>query len=320
MTEEVRMETKPVAEGAIVAGKTEEKLEELGDGVYAYLQLDGGWCLNNSGIIVGSDSTTVVDTAATMRRATLLRDTVTRLSARPVTTLVNTHHHGDHCFGNCVFGPETSIVAHDLARAELAAGGLALQKMWPDVEWGEVRLRLPDVTFPQQITVHQGGHRIELIHVGPAHTTNDIVAWLPGSRVLFAGDVVMNGVAPFTLMGSVQGTLAAIERLRALEPDSIVPGHGPVGGPELLDHNARYLRWIQRLAVAGKAAGLTPLEAARRADFGEFGGLLDSERVVGNLVRAYAEVHGGERGEPLDVMAAFGRMIEFHGSTPTCLA
>ncbi|MCE0444616.1 MBL fold metallo-hydrolase [Streptomyces tricolor] len=115
-----------------MTGKTEERLEELGDGVFAHVQLDGGWCLNNSGIIVGSDSTVVVDTAATMRRAALLRDTVARLSPRPVTTVVNTHHHGDHCFGNCVFGPETSIVAHDLARTELDAGGLALTKLWPD--------------------------------------------------------------------------------------------------------------------------------------------------------------------------------------------
>ncbi|CUW26851.1 Beta-lactamase precursor [Streptomyces reticuli] len=307
-------------EGTIVTGKTEERLEELGDGVFAHVQLDGGWCLNNSGIIVGSDSTVVVDTAATMRRAALLRDTVARLSPRPVTTVVNTHHHGDHCFGNCVFGPETSIVAHDLARTELDAGGLALTKLWPDVDWGDVRLRLPDLTFPEQITLHQGGHEIQLIHVGPAHTTNDIVAWLPGPRVLFAGDVVMNGAAPFTLMGSVQGSLAAIERLRALGPEVIVPGHGPVGGLELLDANARYLRWIQRLTAAGRAAGLTPLAVARTADFGEFADLIDGERIVGNLVRAYAEAAGGALGETLDVMAAFGQMIEFHGSTPTCFA
>ncbi|OON82976.1 MBL fold metallo-hydrolase [Streptomyces tsukubensis] len=295
-------------------------MEDLGDGVFAYVQLDGGWCLNNSGIIVGGDSTVVVDTAATVRRARLLHDTVAKLSAREATTLVNTHHHGDHCFGNCVFGPETSIVAHDLARTELAAGGLALQQLWPDVEWGEIELRLPDLTFPKRLTLHQGGHEIELVHVGPAHTTNDIVVWLPGPRVLFAGDVVMNGATPFALMGSVQGSLDAVERLRALKPQVIVGGHGRVGGAELLDDTARYLRWIQRLAADGFAAGLTPLELARATELGEFGELLDSERLVGNLVRAYAEVRGGQLGEPLDVMAAFGEMVEFHGSAPTCFA
>jgi cyclase len=183
-----------------------------------------------------------------------------------------------------------------------------------------VALTLPNLTFSNRLTLHNGGLVAELFHVGPAHTTNDVVVWLPEARVLFAGDVLFNGVTPFALMGSVAGSIAAVERLRALGPAVIVPGHGGVGGPELLDQNAAYLNWLSRLAADGFAAGLSPLELAKEADLGEFAVLVDSERVVGNLVRAYSELRGETLGAPLDVLAAFQLMIDYHGGLPACFA
>jgi len=296
-----------------------QKLEEVDEGIFAYLQLDGSWCLNNSGIVLGREGAIVVDTAATEARARKLHETVRRLGSGRATTLVNTHHHGDHCFGNFVFAPETTIIAHELARAEMAAGGKALQGIWPDVEWGEIELRLPDVTFPDRMTVHTGDFEVELIHVGPAHTSNDVVAWLPSQRVLFAGDVVFNGVTPFVLMGSVAGSLAAVERLRALGPATIVPGHGAVGGAALLDHTADYLLWVQHLAAEGIAAGLSPAETAREADLAQYAELLDDERIIGNLIRAYAEAQT-EEPRPVDIADALGQMFEYHGGRPACFA
>jgi cyclase len=119
----------------------------------------------------------------------------------------------------------------------------------------------------------------------------------------------------------VRGSLAAIERLRALRPAVVVCGHGPVAGPEVLDTCARYLGWVSRLADEARAADLTPLSAAREADLGEFDGLLDPERIVGNLHRAYAEAEGTEPGGMLDVGGIFGEMVEYNGGRlPTCLA
>jgi cyclase len=293
---------------------------ELADGVFAYLQLDGGWCLSNAGIVRGGDTSLVVDTAATVARAHALRQTVERLGGRTPVTIVNTHHHGDHVFGNCAFDPGTTIVAHDLARAEMAAAGLDLRRMWPEVVWGEVELRLPTITFRERLTLYTAGLVAELVHVGPAHTTNDIVVWLPDRKVLFAGDVVSNGVTPFTLMGSIAGSLVAIERLRAFGAAVIVPGHGPAGGVEMLDRNAEYLRWIQRLAADGAAAGLSPLETARAADLGEYADLIDSERIVGNLARAHAELRDAPLGLPLDVHEVFHQMVDYHGELPACFA
>jgi cyclase len=292
----------------------------VADRVHVYLQPDGSWCLSNSGVLVGDRCVLLIDTAATVARASALRAAVAHLTELPVRTLVNTHHHGDHTYGNCVF-PEATIIAHDLARDEILATGLQLKLIWPGVEWGEIEIVTPDVTFTDRLTVHAGDLEVQLIHVGPAHTTNDVVAWIPARGVLFAGDIVFNGATPFCLMGSIAGSLEAIDTLRGLGAATVVSGHGGVAGPEVFDTCAAYLRWIQRTARDGLRAGLTPLAAAREADLGSFTGLLDAERIVGNLHRAYAEERGEPHGSSLDAVSIFLEIAEFNGGVmPTCYA
>ncbi|GDY32006.1 MBL fold metallo-hydrolase [Gandjariella thermophila] len=296
-------------------------LTELADGAYAYIQSPGGWCVSNAGVLRGRDGLVVIDTVATLGRAHAFRDTLEQLGQGPVRFVVNTHHHGDHIFGNCVFAPPATVIAHDAARAEIDKAGLGLQQLWPDVDWGEISLVRPHLTFPDRLELDLGPRIVELLHVGPAHTTNDIVAWLPDSRVLYAGDVAMKGVTPFVLMGSVTGSLRALTRLRQLGPSTIVCGHGQVCGPEVLDDNEEYLRWLLDVARAGVARGWTPLEAARRADLGAFALLLDPERILGNLHRAYVELVSPELplGTELSVLDAFHEMIDFNGGRlPRC--
>ncbi|MGW2233342.1 MBL fold metallo-hydrolase [Streptomyces sp. NPDC001759] len=303
------------------AARTAGRLTEIADGVHAFVQPDGGWCVNNAGLLVGADGHTVlVDTAATERRARRLRAEVLRTVAVPPRTLVTTHFHGDHTFGHRHF-PEALVVAHDNARIHMAAAGLGLTTLWPGVDWGDIAPTLPHLTYRDTLTLHLGDDRAELIHLGPAaHTTGDTAVWLPRQRVLFTGDVVMNGVTPFCLMGSVYGSLAALRHLRALDPLTVVPGHGPVGGPELIDADEEYFHRLVRQAERGVAAGLTPLELARAEGPGPFADRLDSERLVPNLHRAYAELAGAEPGAPLDVGALFREMSEYHGGLPDCHA
>lgn len=294
---------------------------EVAEDIYAYIQSPGGWCLSNAGVVVGPNGAVVIDTLATESRALRLREALDDLCPGPCRTLVNTHHHGDHVFGNRVFGPSAAIIAHERTRTEMIETGLALTMLWPQVEWGEISVVPPTVTFVDRLTIHVGARRMELIHVGPAHTTNDVVVWLPEERVLFAGDVVFSGSTPFNLMGSVSGALTAIERLHELHPRTVVCGHGPVTGPEVFDDNASYLTWIQRLAHHGTERGIAPLQLAREADLTMFNHLLDPERIVGNLHRAYADIEGSPPGRPLDVAGVFAEMVEFNGKRlPTCLA
>ncbi|WP_394811299.1 MBL fold metallo-hydrolase [Streptomyces xanthii] len=295
---------------------------EVADGVHAYLQPPGGWCLNNAGILVSEGESALVDTAATEARARHLRASALALNPAAPRAVVTTHFHGDHAFGNYLF-PEALVVGHERTRTEMVAAGLHLTGLWPDVEWGGIELAPPALTFRDGLTLHIGSLRAELEHVGPAHTSNDTVVWLPRQKVLFTGDLVMNGVTPFCLMGSIAGSLAALDRLRAFGATTVVPGHGAVSGPEVFDVVEGYLRHVQRVAAEGHAAGLTPAQAAAEAGPGPYGGLLDAERLVPNLHRAYAELDGAGPEDPLPMPVmetALGEMIAYHGGPPCCLA
>ncbi|HEX5567792.1 MAG TPA: MBL fold metallo-hydrolase [Streptomyces sp.] len=321
------MTTRPGTTAPSAAGPPPEagpSMEEVADGVYAFVQPPGGWCLNNAGLVTGGTGdggpAVLVDTAATEARARRLREEVERIVPGGPGIVVNTHFHGDHTFGNGQFTPRAVVVAHEGTRADTAAEGLWLCELWPSVEWGEITVTLPTLTFRDRLTLHAGRLRVELLHLGPAHTANDVVAWVPERGVLFTGDLVWSGVTPFVLMGSITGSLRALDRMRGLGPRAVVPGHGPVGGPELLDHTESYLRWLAEVAQEGVRHGLSPLEAARRADLGGFASLLDPERLAGNLHRAYAELRGLPPGARIGVAAPLRDMVEYHGGLPECRA
>jgi cyclase len=299
------------------------RVEEVSDAVFAYIQPDGSWCINNTGFLVGTDGVVSVDASSTERRTRAYLDAIASVTPLPVRTLVNTHSHLDHTNGNW-FMRTATIVAHERCRQEMLATPPfdPTNNPFPGVEWGTFERQVPDLTFRDQITIWVDDLRCEVRYVGtPAHTTNDVIVWLPERKVLFAGDLVFNGGTPFVVAGSVAGSLAVLDELRALGAEVIVPGHGDVCGPEVFDRVAEYLRFLQEVAAAAKAAGLRPLDAARQADLGPFAELLDPERIVGNLHRAYAELDGREPGARIDVMAAIGEMVDYNGGRPLrCLA
>jgi cyclase len=297
--------------------------EEVSDGVYAYIQPDGSWYINNTGFLVGGGGVISIDACATRQRTRALLAAIASVTALPVRTLINTHHHGDHTYGNYLFGGAT-IVAHERCRAGVLASGLpANLGVWTDVDWGIPELAPPFLTYADAVTVWSGDLKCDVRYVGmPAHTTNDSLIWLPERSVLFAGDLAFSGGTPFLLMGSVEGAIEVLEQVvQPLGAQTIVPGHGPVSGPEVIDEMLGYLRFVLDVARRGMAAGLSPLDAARQADLGGYADLLDSERIVGNLHRAYAELAGTTRGAEIDLIAALTDMISYNGGRPlTCHA
>jgi cyclase len=301
------------------------RLEEVADGVFAYVQPDGSWMINNTGFLVAPDGVTAVDACATERRTRAFLGTIADVTRLPVRTLVNTHHHPDHTAGNGLFSTAT-IVAHDNAREEMRAMGVPRNTgIWTDVDYGDLRLTPPFLTFADRLTLWAGELRCELLFAGqPAHTTNDIVVWIPEHSVLFAGDLVFNGGTPFLLSGSVLGAIDVLEKfLKPFGARTIVPGHGPVTGPEVIDEVLGYLYFVRVVAEQGRAAGLSPLEAARAVSLGRYAEWSDPERIVGNLHRAYADLSGAgqQRGGPIDALAALADMVTYNGGRPlTCHA
>ncbi|MGQ4513872.1 MBL fold metallo-hydrolase [Streptomyces sp. DW26H14] len=283
---------------------------------YAYVQPDGGWCLNNAGVVSDGSTTLLVDTAATERRAKALREAVLAQGLPLPRTLVNTHHHGDHTYGNSVFAPDATVVAHETCRSQQIAAGHQLHLVWPGTEFGEVPVVAPTVTYSDAMTLYVGDVEVRVVHPGAAHTAGDSIVHLPGEGVVFTGDLVFAGGTPFLFNGSLAGSLRALDILRSLGADVVVPGHGPVTDPSVYDATERYLRFVGEVARAGYAKGLSPLETASGTDLGEFAALRESERIVANLHRAYAELDGLAEAAELDPLEVFGDMATVNGGQP----
>ncbi len=288
------------------------RLVELADRVFGYIQPDGSWFINNTGFVSGSRSVFAIDACATETRTRAFIEAIAGVTPLPIRTLVNTHSHPDHTNGNHLFSDATVIAQLD-CRTAMAQGLPPIEAVWTPVDWGDIMPRLPEVTYLDRLDCYSDDLPIQLHYAGrTAHTAGDTLVWLPGPRVLFTGDLIFNGGTPFALTGSVQGWIDALEQVvRPLPFAILVPGHGEPCGVEAVETALDYLRFIQQVARDGRAAGVAPLEAARQTDLGRFTDLLDPERLVGNLHRAYHEL-----GSPLDLVQALADMIEFNGGQP----
>jgi cyclase len=273
------------------------EIQQISEGLYAYLQPDGSWYLNNTGFLVSATGVISIDATSTERRTRAYLDAIKTVTPLPVRTLVNTHHHGDHTHGNYLVDGAT-IVGHERCRELVLSTPMPPPAgIWTDVDWGHLEPAPPFLTY------------------------NDSIVHIPERSVVFTGDLLFNGGTPFALQGSVSGWIEVLETvLRPLGAQTLVPGHGPVCGPEVIDDVLAYLRFVQQVAREAKAAGLSPLEAARATDLGKFKDLYDSERLVGNLHRAYLDLDG-DRGTPADMARALGDMVAYNGGRPlTCHA
>jgi len=300
-------------------------VDELADGVYAYVQPDGGWMVNNCGVVVdGAGTAVMVDTTSTERRNRAVLAEVARVSTGSPHAVVNTHHHPDHTYGNGFLPPETLVIGHEKCRDEVLAAGLEATRVITAPDYGDLKVRPPELTFSDRMTLHLQGFPVELRAVGRAHTSNDVLVWLPEHRVLFSGDLAFAGGQPFLLEGSVAGFRSAIAQMRELAPEVLAPGHGPVcRGDEvgrLLDDLASYVAYVAEVAAASYAAGLTPLEAAQKNRDNPYSGWAETERFVGNLHRAYSELAGNPVDARITVPSVWPDLVTFHGGPIACHA
>jgi cyclase len=296
----------------------------MAPGVYAWVQPDGSWFINNAGAVHGGGDVVLIDTCATASRTRRFLGAVANATGgAPVRLAVNTHWHGDHTFGNALLPGSTVLISHERTRTEILADTMLtteLPPIWsPTPDWGISQTRAPTVVLSHDLILFAGDQRIELRHPGhEAHTQGDVVAWLPQKRVLFTGDLLFHHVTPLVLQGSFAGALRSLDWLRQFPATRIVPGHGPLIDKtdldEVLNAQTRYYQLIQHTARAGLAAGSTPLQAARHCDLGEFAEWPDQQRIVLNLHRAYADATG----DAFDLMTAFTDAITFNGGPLDC--
>jgi glyoxylase-like metal-dependent hydrolase (beta-lactamase superfamily II) len=302
-------------------------LQEVGDGLYAYLQPDGGWGWSNAGLIADGESTLLVDTlfdlnltGAMLRE---MRDAVP--AAAQIDMLVNTHANGDHCYGNQLLAG-ARIIASEQTAAEMPelppAAMQALIEQAPQMgelgaffldcfgsfDFRGVELALPSETFKGELTLRVGGRELELLEVGPAHTRGDTLIHDPAERVLFTGDILFSGIHPITWAGPVSNWIAACERILALDPAVIVPGHGPLADPGAISELEAHFEYLYEQTRARYAEGMTVLQAARSISLDRWADWGEPERLAVNVANIYHEL--SEDPEPLSPLVCFEQMAE----------
>ncbi|MEU5900253.1 MBL fold metallo-hydrolase [Streptomyces venezuelae] len=248
--------------------------------VWAPAQADS-WGLANCTLIVSGGEAALVDTPYTTRLAedmmAAARPHMT--DARAVGTVINTHSNGDHCFSNSSF-PSAEIIttaacaqhAHaDPTPAQMQAvvhgnGEDALARYMPHhfgrFDYAGIELAPATRTFSGQLALRIGGTEVTLLEVGPAHTQGDLIAFMPQQRVVCAGDVVFTGDHPVHWAGPLASIMDVCQDILALDPEVIVPGHGPLVGPDGLHAYMSYLHHVRNHLHAAYARRLSVEDAA----------------------------------------------------------
>lgn len=299
---------------------------DLAPEVFAFLQPPGSWGWSNAGVVVGDGESLLVDTFYTPALTRELLVAVEAVSSGPVVAVVNTHLNGDHCWGNQLL-PDAEIVTSERGAGHadgevgpetmMRLGGVSgrvgayLSKHFGGFDFAEVKPVGPTRTFSGSLPYGVGGHAIELVDVGPAHSVGDVVVHLPEAGVVFTGDVLFVGDHPVGWTGPLSGWIAACDRLLDMDAGVFVPGHGPVTDRAGVAEFRGYLETVAGYGLERVRAGVPLLEAAReflRTEVagGQYAALGLPERVVTVLAAAYCEVEPDTDMRPLmlaDLMA-----------------
>src|SRR5262245_25679419 len=168
---------------------------------------------------------------------------IKKTTDKPIRYVLDTHHHGDHAYGNCIWAKEgAKIVAHKQAARLLSTSG---PKQWADAakDREDIRnneLKQADITFEDKYVLDDGTQRVEFLHFGHSHTIGDAVAYLPKHKILCTGDACVNGSFNFMGHSNSASWIKCLEGMEKLDIALVCPGHGKLSGKELLGTQKRY--------------------------------------------------------------------------------
>jgi glyoxylase-like metal-dependent hydrolase (beta-lactamase superfamily II) len=260
-------------------------LQTLEPGIYAAIAKADGHAICNAGVIDMGNYLLVFDAFMTPNAARELRTIVESTCGKPVRYLVNSHWHNDHTGGNQVFA-DVKILGTEAIRMGMheklpdeinSYPGFAPQayqallstdtkgfssfdsvehRLWCSYFGGLVeamdnlRLTLPDSTITTPCTLKGDRRTLVLLNPGSGHTSGDLVLWLPREKILFSGDLIFNENHPWLGDGNVDTLLKALQAIEKLQPERIIPGHGPVCGPEATGKMRLYIETLRNEATA----------------------------------------------------------------------
>ncbi|MSO30512.1 MAG: MBL fold metallo-hydrolase [Acidobacteria bacterium] len=293
------------------------RFERIADGIY-YATASGTMSTGaNSPIIVTDTEAVVIDSETTPAAARALVQGIKAFTDKPVKFVIDTHYHYDHLFGNQIFGPDVQIIGHDHTRQRLAVNTLeqftfrnsvdpgrldalrqraaaerdreqkaALERQLRNAEAyreqvKEVRQTPPNLTFDSAMTVVRGGREIRLLYLGRGHTDTDVVTFLPRERIVATGDL-MESILSYLGDAYPQEWIATLERLKALDFDTVLPGHGvPFTGKTKITVFQNYLRDLVAQTDALRQQGVSAEQAADRVDLRKYASEFPQIRAAG---------------------------------------
>jgi cyclase len=314
------------------------KMAQISTHCYAVLNEKNRVCDANSGLInIGGGM--VIDTQSDMPHARQMIEMFSSVWRAMPERVVNTHEDSDHVYGNQLFEGAEIIghrslpermkkvaepeelqhmmhaVANPTTREQLRAvhPGLvaATNQLAEDYDFSNIKLVPPTTLFDHSLDLTLDNVDVRIIHVGPCHQVGDAIVWLPKERVLFAGDVLFRLCTPMGWVGTFEKWIETLDMIvDDLNPDVIVPGHGPICGTEGATEMKAYLQYVRREAQQFFDAGRNAQDAARKIDLGPYADWLCPERIYLNVERAYREFRGEPFDQPWDQAKTFDKIYD----------
>ena len=301
-------------------------LHELGEGIYAYIQPDGSWCLNNAGLIVDGQQAMLVDTLTDLAHTQEMLDSIYEKTNASINSVVITHGNIDHWLGNELV-KDAEIIATEKCAEEMKGMPpemlAQLIKGAPQLgETGEYFIRCfgkfnfegitptyPTKTFHGQLELKLGNTEIRLIDVGPAHTTSDLLVYVPEKKVVFAGDILFINGTPLMWEGPVSNWIKACNLMLEMDAETFVPGHGPITDKKGVEEVKGYWKYLEDETRKRFDAGMNAFNAAQDIPLGKYESWGESERVCVNVNTLYNEF----RAEPVEtnILELFGSMAQY---------
>jgi glyoxylase-like metal-dependent hydrolase (beta-lactamase superfamily II) len=240
----------------------------------------------NNGWIVFEDYVLVID-ANFPSGAQVVLPKIRAVTNKPIRFAFDTHHHGDHAYGNQVWNENGATpVAHtgvveEMKRYETGHYG-GKPGRWEETAATRAdvkasKLKPPSLLFPRELIFDDGKRRVELHHLGIAHTNGDAFAWLPKERILFTGDACVNGPYNFVGDGHIEKWIATLEAAKKLGARVICPGHGPRDAETLLGDQQAFFSALREKVGALVRAKKSP------------------EQIRGSLEQIRAEIGANQR-------------------------
>jgi len=259
--------------------------------------------------VVFEDYVVVIDANFPKEAADVIA-AVKKTTDKPIRYVLDTHHHGDHAYGNAVFGKEgASIVAQTNCARLLRLNG---PKEFEEAGKGpmgrkdirESKLKVPNLVFDEKLVLDDGKQRVEFLFLGHAHTSGDAFAYMPHHKLLCTGDACVNGAYNYMGHSDSASWIRVMERAQQLDVKYVLPGHGAIAGKDLLEKQKRYFVELRRQIKKGIDDGKPFAEIRTDLDMPWYKEWTTVEPAKANVEHVYNELTG--RVAPWDLTEEFG--------------